>query len=105
MTELDQVLAALADPTRREIVRMLTAGPRSAGTLNESFDISAPALSRHLKILRRSGLVMDERTEADNRVRLYALQPQSLQPIQQWLRELEAGWQDQLAAFKKHAEK
>ena len=58
--ELDQTLNALSDPTRRQIVNMLAEKSLSAGEIGKTFEISAPALSRHLRILRRSGLVDDE---------------------------------------------
>lgn len=104
MDHLDQTLAALADPTRRAIVGLLADGAKSAGALGAGFDISAPALSRHLKVLRHCGLVSDLRDESDNRLRIYQLEAAAFGDLKVWLNELELSWQDQLASFKVHVE-
>src|SRR6185295_12283738 len=57
MSDLGQTLAALADPTRRGVVELLRKGPRRAGELAASLDLSPPAMSRHLRVLRTTGLV------------------------------------------------
>ena len=101
---VDDTLAALADPTRRAVIDLLRRGPQRAGELAEALAISAPTLSRHMRVLRRSGLVSDEEPEHDARVRLYHLQPQAFASLRGWLEEVEAFWGDQLAAFKAHAE-
>lgn len=101
---VDDTLAALADPTRRAVIDLLRRGPRRAGELAEALQISAPTLSRHMRVLRKSGLVSDEEPEHDARVRLYHLQPQAFASLRGWLEEVEAFWGDQLAAFKAHAE-
>jgi DNA-binding transcriptional ArsR family regulator len=101
---LGSALAALGDPTRRAVVRLLAQGPRRAGELASALAMTPPTLSRHLRVLRKSGLISDEEPEHDARVRLYRLQPQALQPLQSWLDELEAFWGEQLLAFKAHAE-
>jgi DNA-binding transcriptional ArsR family regulator len=101
---VDATLAALADPTRRAVIDLLRRGPQRAGELAEALAISAPTLSRHMRVLRRSGLVSDEEPEHDARVRLYHLQPQAFASLRGWLEEVEAFWGDQLAAFKAHAE-
>jgi len=102
---LGVALAALADPTRRAVVRLLAQGPHRAGELAAALGMSPPSLSRHLRVLRKGGLIADEEPEHDARVRLYRLQPQALAPLQDWLAELEAFWGDQLQAFKAHAER
>ncbi|MFO1339913.1 MAG: metalloregulator ArsR/SmtB family transcription factor [Burkholderiaceae bacterium] len=101
---LDAALGALADPTRRAVVDLLRAGPRRAGELAEALAMSPAALSRHLRVLRRSGLVFDDEPDHDARVRLYRLEPAGFAPLRDWIDELEAYWGDQLAAFKAHAE-
>lgn len=101
---LELALAALADPTRRAVLQLLARGPQRAGELAEALAMSPPALSRHLRVLRRSGLVTDDEPEHDARVRLYRLQPEGLAPVTGWLDELASYWTDQLAAFKAHAE-
>jgi len=96
--------AALADPTRRAVVELLRAGPRRAGELAAALSMSPPALSRHLRLLRRSGLVADDEPEHDARVRLYRLRPEGFVSLHDWVGALTSLWTDQLAAFKAHAE-
>ena len=98
-------LAALSDATRRAVVRLLAHGPRRAGELAAELGMAPPSLSRHLRVLRKGGLIADDEPEHDARVRLYRLQPQALEPLHHWLAELEAFWGDQLQAFKAHADK
>ena len=97
-------MSALTDPTRRAVVGLLAHGPRRAGELAESLAMTPPSLSRHLRVLRRSGLVDADDLDDDARVRLYRLRPEALVPLQDWLDELRAFWADQLEAFKAHAE-
>ena len=97
-------LSALTDPTRRAVVALLARGPQRAGDLAAALEMTPPSLSRHLRILRRSGLVGAGDLDDDARVRLYRLQPESLAPLQDWLDELRAFWGDQLQAFAAHAE-
>ena len=105
MTELDDTLAALADPTRRAVVDLLCEGPRRAGALAEALSLSPPAMSRHLKVLRKAGVVEEERgLEEDARVRVYRLRPEPLAALRSWVDEVSAFWEDQLAAFKQHVE-
>jgi len=73
---------ALADPTRREIVTMLAKGERSAGDISARFPIAGPSVSRHLKVLRDSGLIT-YRKEAQSR--LYRLEPNALDETRQWM--------------------
>ena len=98
-------LAALADPTRRAVVQLLSHGPRRAGELAAALQMTPPSLSRHLRVLRKGGLIADDEPEHDARVRLYRLQPEALAPLRGWLDEVAAFWGDQLQAFKAHAEK
>ncbi len=102
--DIDAALSALADPTRRAVVELLRAGPHRAGELAEALAMTPPALSRHLRVLRRSGLIADDEPDDDARVRLYRLEPTGFAPLRDWLQELEAFWDDQLLAFKAHAE-
>jgi DNA-binding transcriptional ArsR family regulator len=102
---VDQTLAALADPTRRRVVDLLRAGPRRAGELAEAFQISPPALSRHLRVLRSTGLVSEERIDDDARVRVYHLRRERFLELSRWLAELEASWTEQLASFRTHVER
>jgi len=102
---LDQTLAALADPHRRRAVDLLAERPRAAGELARELKISAPAMSRHLRTLRASGLVEESHPEFDARVRIYALRPEPMVHLLRWLEESERLWSAQLAAFKAHVEK
>jgi DNA-binding transcriptional ArsR family regulator len=103
--ELDRTLAALADPYRRRVVDLLRERPRRAGELAEATKIAFPLMSRHLKRLRESGLVEENRDEFDSRVRIYRLRAEPMADLKLWLEETEALWSRQLAAFKAHVQK
>ena len=105
MNDLDRVLSALADPTRRGVIERLRHGPRRAGELASRFTMSAPAMSRHLRILRRAGLVQEDHQGEDARVRLYRLERRPFKTLRRWLDDTEAFWSGELAAFKEHAER
>jgi DNA-binding transcriptional ArsR family regulator len=102
--EIDRTLAALADPTRRGVVDLLRKKPRRAGELASAFGMSPPAMSRHLRVLRKSGLVEEEGIDDDARIRMYRLRPERFAALRTWLDEVESFWSDQLASFKAHAE-
>ena len=102
---VDAMLAALADPYRRRAVELLGERPRRASELARLLDLPAPAMSRHLKALKEVGLVSDMHPDFDQRVRIYALNAGQLGELKHWLARAEAGWSDQLAAFKRHVEK
>lgn len=102
---LDRTLAALADPNRRRVVDLLREQPRRAGELAQAVRISFPAMSRHLKTLRKSGLVDEDRDEFDSRVRVYRLRPEAMAELKSWLAETDALWTRQLSAFKTHLQK
>jgi DNA-binding transcriptional ArsR family regulator len=103
--ELDRTLAALADPHRRRVVDLLRERPHRAGELAEAVRISFPAMSRHLKTLRKSGVVEEDRDEFDSRVRIYRLRPEAMSELKKWLEETDALWARQLSAFKAHLQK
>jgi DNA-binding transcriptional ArsR family regulator len=83
--EIDSALAALADPTRRQVIERLRSGPCRAGELAASTGMSGPAMSRHLKVLRTSGLVEVEGVDADARLRMYRLRPERFVALAAWL--------------------
>jgi DNA-binding transcriptional ArsR family regulator len=103
--DLDVTLSALADPTRRRVVELLRTAPRRAGELADEVSMSRPALSRHLRVLRESGVVEVELLADDARGRVYRLRSDGLQELQSWLDQIQAYWTEQLGAFKAHAER
>lgn len=104
-TSLDDTLAALAEPTRRGVVDLLRERPRPAGELASAFHMSAPAMSRHLRVLRLKGLVEEEHTTPeDARLRVYRLRRQPFTQLLHWAAQVEQFWGDQLASFKEQAE-
>ncbi len=105
MQDVDATLAALADPTRRRVVELLRDHPRRAGELAERVATSAPAMSRHLRVLRATGLVEAELDDDDARLRVYRLRPERFVALQAWLDQVQAFWGEQLGAFKAHAER
>lgn len=102
---IDQALLALAHPTRRRVVDLLRRKPQRAGDLADVLSISPPRLSRHLRVLRRSGLIEDSGVEHDARVSFYRLKPERFQALRSWLDDVEAFWTEELSAFKTHAER
>lgn len=90
--------AALADPTRRDIVAMLASGRAAAGAIGARFPISAPAISQHLKVLREAGLV---RVEKRAQQRIYSLDPDGLAVIEDWITRTRAAWNGRLDALER----
>src|SRR5262249_46680001 len=105
MSDLDRTLAALADPTRRRVIELLRERPRRAGELADAFETSAPAMSRHLRVLRTTGLVEEDHQGDDARVRVYRLRPERFEALRTWVQEVEAFWTRELDSFRKHAER
>lgn len=102
---LDRTLQALADPTRRRVVDVLRRGPRRAGELAAELDMTPPAMSRHLRVLKRTGLVAEDELPDDARVRVYRLRGEPFAHLGRWVDEIESLWTDQLTSFKEHAER
>jgi DNA-binding transcriptional ArsR family regulator len=102
--DVDDFLVALADPTRRRVIELLGDRAYRAGELAEVAGTSAPAMSRHLRILLETGFVADERVPDDARVRVFRLQPEPVLALQAWLDQLQAHWNEQLGAFKRYVE-
>jgi DNA-binding transcriptional ArsR family regulator len=98
------VFPALADPTRRRVIELLGDEPRRAGELARSAGTSAPVMSRHLRILLEAGLVADERSPGDARVRVFHLRHEPVLALQAWLDQLQAHWNEELGAFKRYVE-
>jgi DNA-binding transcriptional ArsR family regulator len=102
---LDRTLAALADPHRRRVIELLRERPRRAGELADAVGLNPPALSRHLRTLKASGLIDEQHPAFDARVRIYSLRPKPMANLKAWLEQTEQLWQLQLAAFKAHVER
>ena len=101
MTEpLAETFAALADPTRLAVIALLRTSPCRSSALAEALDTSRPTMSRHLAVLRRAGLVVEEIQREDARVRLYRLCPEPIADVRHWVEELEADGSHQLHAFR-----
>lgn len=97
MLDLDRVLHALADPTRRAFVeRISTAEALSAARLVEPLDISLAAVVQHLKILQECGVI---RTEKIGRVRTCRLEPEALTMVERWLNDRRALWERRLGSL------
>ena len=90
--------AALADPTRRRIVELLATRDRTAGELVDEFDISAPAISQHLNVLRDAGLVT---TRVEGQSRIQTLNPAGLDDIGDWLERTRNFWSQRLDALER----
>ncbi len=105
MAHVEKILSALADETRMAVVGLLGEQPRRAGEIAEALHLSPPALSRHLRILRRNGLIEEQGIEEDARVRIYRLRREPFDELRQWLDQVESYWVGQLSAFRDHVEK
>lgn len=91
-------LAALADPTRRQVFERLKDGPKAVGVIAGGLPVSRPAVSQHLKVLREAGLVGDR---AEGTRRVYYIDPQGLGTLRAWLDQF---WDQALAAFAAEVE-
>jgi DNA-binding transcriptional ArsR family regulator len=93
-----QSLLAIADPTRRRIVELLAQRDRTSGELVDEFDMSAPAISQHLNVLREAGLVI---TRAEGQSRIQSLNPAGLDDIGAWLERTRHFWSQRLDALER----
>lgn len=98
---LSLVFAALADPTRREILSKLAQGPATVGEVAEPFSVSAPAISQHLKVLERAGLVT-RTTQAQWRT--LSLEVEPLDEASAWVEKQRREWNLRLDALQAHLE-
>jgi DNA-binding transcriptional ArsR family regulator len=97
----ETAFSALADPTRRAVLDLLRAGSRPAGEIARAFPMSRPAISKHLRILRRAHLVAERR---DGRHRMYQLNPDPLKAVDSWLEQYRTFWTASLANLKSFVE-
>ena len=103
--QLDDTLSALADPVRRRAVELLAERPHRAGELAAVLGVPAPAMSKHLRVLRRRGIVTENSPDYDARLRIYSLRSGPMADLRSWLATAEQGWAQQLAAFAEHVER
>src|SRR6202044_2716904 len=82
------VIEALGDPVRRQVVAALSGGPRRAGGLAPEIGMSAPAMSRHLRVLLAAQVIDDQRLDEDARARVFRLRPQSIAAVRSWLDQI-----------------
>ena len=97
----EAAFSALADPTRRAVLDLLRSGTRPAGDIARAFPVSRPAISKHLRILRRAHLVEERR---EGRHRMYQLNPEPLKAVDQWLEHYRAFWSASLTNLKAFVE-
>ena len=92
-----QGFAAIADPTRRRIIALLAERDRTVKEISAQFEVSRPAISKHLRILRQAGLVTETKK---GRERFQHFEGSALQPVADWVKRYEAFWSDRLANLK-----
>jgi len=97
----DATFSALADPTRRALLELLRRGSQPAGRIAQAFPISRPAISKHLRLLRRAHLVEQRR---EGRHRFYQLNPEPLKTVDSWLEQYRSFWEASLANLKAFVE-
>ena len=97
-----QSLIALADPNRRRIVEMLAGKELAAGEIGTAFDISAPAISQHLKVLKEANIVT---VRVDGQRRIYALDPAGFGELDQWLAGVRRFWLPRLDELERQMER
>ena len=97
----EAIFQALADPTRRAVLDLLRQGSQPAGRIAQSFTVSRPAISKHLRLLRRAHLVEERRK---GRHRFYQLNPEPLKSVDHWLESYRVFWRANLANLKAFVE-
>ncbi|HEX6917256.1 MAG TPA: metalloregulator ArsR/SmtB family transcription factor [Phycicoccus sp.] len=98
MTDAAPALDALGDPTRRAVLELLRGGERSVREITDDTEVSQPAVSQHLRVLRDAGLVA---VRPEGTRRLYSVRPDGLSALRAWV---DGFWDDALAAFAAHVE-
>ena len=100
-TPLDATFGALSDPTRRAILARLAHGEATVSELAEPFDVSLPAVSKHLRVLESAGLL---RREIDGRIHHCRLAPQPMKDAASWIEHYRAFWENEFDALAKFLE-
>jgi len=91
------IFRAIADPTRRAIIGMLANGEMTIGDVANRFEVSRPAIAKHLGILRDGGLVS---VRESGRERVHKLEPMALKPVEDWLDHFSHFWDEKLGKLK-----
>jgi DNA-binding transcriptional ArsR family regulator len=97
----DVVFRAIADPTRREILKLLRHGRLTVGEIAANFRTSRPAISKHLRLLRTAGLVVSSK---DGTASVCGLNPKPLKTVNDWLEDYRALWRESLRSLKRYVE-
>jgi DNA-binding transcriptional ArsR family regulator len=97
----EATFSALADPTRRAVLELLRRGSQPAGRIAQAFPVSRPAISKHLRLLRRAHLVQERR---EGRHRVYQLNAEPLRAVASWLDQYRSFWQTSLTSLKSFVE-
>jgi DNA-binding transcriptional ArsR family regulator len=97
-----QSLIALADPNRRRMVEMLAGRELSAGEIGSEFEISAPAVSQHLKVLKEANIV---RVRVDGQRRIYALDPDGFDELERWIASVRRFWLPRLDELERQMQR
>jgi DNA-binding transcriptional ArsR family regulator len=98
----DLIFRAIADPTRREILKVLRVNQQTVGEIAQNFSMSRPAISKHLRLLRSAGLVVSRREGTASRCSLNA---RPLRAVDDWLRDYETFWSETMQSLKTYVEK
>jgi DNA-binding transcriptional ArsR family regulator len=101
VTQESNVYQAIADPTRRAILDRLRDGGLAVNEIASRFDVSRPAISKHLRVLHQAHLVQEAR---EGRNRVYRLNPEPLRELDRWLEQYRRFWTFNLMSLKKHVE-
>ena len=96
------IFEAIADPTRRRIVELVSRDELPAGDIATQFNVTRPAISRHLRVLREAGVLA---ARGDGQRRLYRLEPQALDELEQWIDQTRAFWSGRLDSLGEHLER
>ncbi len=99
LTDLDRTFSALSDPTRRAILARLTRGPASVGELAGPFSISLPAISKHLRVLEKAGLITQRK---EGRMRRCSLAAVPLEDAARWIESFRDFWEGRFDALAEH---
>lgn len=102
---MSDIFKALADPTRREILLMIAQQPENVNRISERFNMSRPAVSKHIRLLEDSSLIKIETDKVDGRQRNCYIQLEALKEVEEYIFKLEEFWQTKLNGLEKHLAK